>query len=123
VKFQNYGRPRKRPTPFRLTPQQTAAAHEEAIEWRDAWRAEQAARRSNGAPIEPVASPVLHKDDKQADNEAEKRAEKLAKEQAARFAAALARVEFGRFFWNDQLAGQVAKSLDKARRAKIRESS
>ena len=34
--------------------------------------------------------------------------------QAAEFACALARVEFGRFYWSDKLAGQLTASFRKA---------
>ena len=60
----------------RYSAERLAELHEEALEWRDKWR--------NGAPLEP---------------ESEEDEKDEAAAQRARFAAAVARAEFGRFYW------------------------
>jgi hypothetical protein len=90
VKFHDNRRPHKRPPVRRPTPEQMAAAHEEALKWRDRWRAEMAAP--------PQTKP------------------KHAANGIARFAKALARAEFGRFYWSDALTRQLTNGLRKAKR-------
>ena len=75
-----------------------AAAHEQTLKWREAWRDEVKARaRANGRevllrPACPAERPVRR---------------------TAHFASALARAEFGRFYWSDKQAAQLAEELRK----------
>jgi hypothetical protein len=80
-----------------LTPEQPA----NFITWRDEWRAEVAARRG-GANHNEFAKP------KSAASLPPARPERS---KAANFAAAIARNEFGRFYWNGKLARQLAQTL------------
>jgi hypothetical protein len=82
-----------------LTPEQMAALRALALAWRDEWRAEVAARagKANGHAIKaPAAAPHRTKSEKAA---------------AAQFATAVARNEFGRFYWSDKLQGAMSESL------------
>jgi hypothetical protein len=98
VKFQNNRPSHKRPAPLRLTAQELAARHEEALKWRDAWRAE---------------IKLLTECDKPAPRQ---KPEQTGRTPAAQFAKAMARAEFGRFYWSDGLAEQIKR----AQRAKQR---
>jgi hypothetical protein len=102
VKNQHNRRLHKRLPAPRLTPQQIAAARDEAMKWRDAWRRELAAESAelNGQPVLPHKALGAALPDKH----------------AAQFATAVTRAEFGRFYWNDDLAAQVLKSLGRRRK-------
>lgn len=68
-----------------LTPQLEAAAFERALEWRREWRAEVAARAAgNGNAAHDTAE----------------RPQRPSKRDGAKFAAEIARAEFGRFYWD-----------------------
>jgi hypothetical protein len=90
-----------------LTPQQQAAAFERALEWRREWRTEIAARVNGHAnarhqpaeAVEPKPRPATDK------------------REAAKFAAAIARAEFGRFYFDDERERPAAQRL-KARPTK-----
>ena len=101
MKNQHNRRLGKRPPARRLTPEQIAALREEALKWRDAWRHELAGERAelNGRPV--------------LDDTPTRTAR--SENQAHRFAAAVTRAEFGRFYWSDDLAAQVSKSLNRRR--------
>jgi hypothetical protein len=75
-----------------LSPEELAAMYERALRWREAWRAELADRK-NGVNGHSVLAPVKRKD------------------KPAKFAAGIARAEFGRFYWkSDKVASRKAKS-------------
>jgi hypothetical protein len=76
-----------------LKPEQAGATHSLALEWRDAWRTEAATRDANGTAA--VKEPA-----------------KARRSDTARFATAIARSEFGRFYWSGALAGQLAKAME-----------
>jgi hypothetical protein len=72
------------------------------IRWRDEWRAEVAAARHGEANRNGFAKPksaVL------------RRPARPDRSEAAKFATAMARDEFGRFYWNGKLARQLAQAL------------
>ncbi|MFI5015757.1 MAG: hypothetical protein ACHQAY_25760 [Hyphomicrobiales bacterium] len=74
-----------------LTPEQLTAAYVQALEWREEWRAEIAAaevQADEGPELSPVPPP------KPADDDAKR---------LARFANAVTRAEFGRFYWDGRL--------------------
>lgn len=102
---------RSRDLPARnLSPEQAAALRKRTMQWREEWRAEVSARRgeANGhgrAARGPKVTPA-----------GKKRAT------GGQFAAAVARQEFGRFYWNGKLAGQLASAM-KERPAKRRSQS
>jgi hypothetical protein len=81
VKAPRDPRARRRRAPIKLTPQELAWAREDAIRWRVALRAE----RNGGVAAQP-AEP------------AKGMAEPRDAAERARFAAAIARAEFGRFY-------------------------
>ena len=92
-----------------LTPEQAAAIRALGLQWRDAWRAEVAARAdkrnelANGHAVEaPAPRPP--------------RRTKSAQQAAAQFASAVARNEFGRFYWSDTLQTAMTQSLKGGRR-------
>ena len=96
----NEDRRSRRDTSRPLTSEQAAAVRALGLKWRDEWRAEIAARASkaNGHAIElPTPRPP--------------RRMKSAKQAAAQFAIAVARDEFGRFYWSDKLQGEMKGSL------------
>jgi hypothetical protein len=98
---------RSRHLPARsLSPEQAAALRKRTMQWREEWRAEVAARRGEANGHGPAAPG-------QKATPAKKRAND------GRFAAAVARQEFGRFYWNGKLAGHLAKTM-KERPAKRR---
>jgi hypothetical protein len=95
-----------------LTPEQAAAIRALGLTWRDEWRAEIAAHagQANGHAIE-MPAPRLP------------RRTKSAQQAAAQFASAVARNEFGRFYWNDKLEEAMQESLKGGRRQrKLREA-
>jgi hypothetical protein len=98
----------RRHTARPLTPEQAAAIRALGLKWRDEWRAEIAARagKTNGHTIKvPTAL----------------RRAKSEKAATAQFAIAVARNEFGQFYWSDKLQGAMAESLkDERRRRKSR---
>jgi len=81
----------------RQTPEQLTVARENALKWRDEWRAEvkACATKGNGT-LQRTMRPIMKED-----------------RQAARFATAIARAEFGRFYWSDKLADQLLEGLQK----------
>jgi hypothetical protein len=90
--------------PVRIqAPEQAAALLALAIEWRDKWRAEVAARKEtasqNGVAKSNSAVSPWRATPKQTE--------------AAKFATAIARHEFGRFYWNGQLAEQLVQALER----------
>jgi len=99
------GRRSRRYTRRPLTSEQAAAVRTLGLKWRDEWRAEIAARtgKANGHAIEPPAPRPP-------------RRTKSAKHAAAQFAIAVARNEFGRFYWSDKLQGAMKQSLKGGRR-------
>ena len=99
-KFRNTRRVDKRPAQRQLTAQQLAAAKVEAFACREEWRAELAARAAAANDAHDQASSRVIAPDPQ----------KSARDASGRFAAALARAEFGRFYWSDKLAKQLAQS-------------
>jgi hypothetical protein len=80
VKSRDDGRRRRTPIEW-LTPEQLAWAHENALRWRAEFR--------SGTALEPASAPPAAARPASAKDEARRR---------ARFAAAVARAEFGRFY-------------------------
>ena len=94
-------RPPRRQGPAEpLSPEQSAERHQRALLWREAWRAEVAARVNgvNGHAAPPPAPRP-----------------KPAAKSSARFASEIARAEFGRFYWKGAppAALKPAKKADK----------
>lgn len=86
-------RQRRGRCPARLmSPEEAAVLLGRALEWRDEWRAEVATRQGVALDPQPSDAPP-------------------ARNNAARFAAAIARHEFGRFYWNGRLARQLAAAV------------
>jgi hypothetical protein len=85
-----------------LTPEQVAAIRRLACGWRDNWRAEIAAR--NGAATN---APAQRRDGKSS------RPAKTQQAGTTRFANAIARDEFGRFYWSGEQAKQLAQALNR----------
>ena len=83
------------------TAQELAAVRKLGRQWRDAWRAEKAglAEKPNGAAADSRPARPERKAIGGAD-----------------FAAGIARAEFGRFYWNERLDGQLKAAM--TRRAK-----
>jgi hypothetical protein len=77
-------------------PEQLAAAHERALEWRASWRDEPAGSNGNKTPRPP-------------ENEAKRR---------ERFASQVARAEFGRFYWSDALGRRMQEEMERSHRLK-----
>jgi hypothetical protein len=103
----NENRRSRRHTVRPLTSEQAAAIRTLGRKWRDEWRADMAARagKANGHATElPVPRPP-HRT-------------KSAQHAAAQFAIAVARNEFGRFYWSDKLQGAMKESLTGGRRRK-----
>jgi hypothetical protein len=86
VKAPRDPRARRRRAPIKRTPQELAWARQDALRWRAALRAE---RNGAGAAV-VVAEPADPANEMQRDRDAEQR---------AHFAAAIARAEFGRFYF------------------------
>jgi hypothetical protein len=76
---------------------QTTAVREMALKWREDWRAEVAPRTRDGQADGNRLSPPSPRPAKQ----------------TAEFARALARAEFGRFYWSDEPAGQLIEGFRK----------
>ena len=87
-----------------LTSEQAAAVRALGRKWRDEWRTEIAARagKANGHAVELPAPRAPRT--------------KSAKQAAAQFAIAVARNEFGRFYWSDKLQGEMKGSLKGGKR-------
>jgi hypothetical protein len=85
-----------------LSPEELAAAHERALRWREEWRDDVAGREGgmNGYPALPPALRPPVQDGKP----------------SAQFATAIARAEFGRFYWSGPAAGPARKTGGKAKR-------
>jgi hypothetical protein len=98
MKFSQRMRLRDQST-VRVLPQEQPAIF---IRWRDEWRAEAAAALRGEASDNGFAKPkstVLQ------------RPARPDRSEAAKFATAIARDEFGRFYWNGKLARQLAQAL------------
>jgi hypothetical protein len=85
-----------------LTPEQAAAIRRLVCGWRDDWRAEIAAH--NGAAANGSAPRREGKSPRPA---------KTQQAGAAKFATAIARDEFGRFYWSGKQARQLAQALNR----------
>ena len=79
-----------------LTPEQAANVQQRALAWRQQWQVERAA---NGQPVAPRSKerPAVS-----AEAEAKRR---------ARYASQVARSEFGRFYWNEELGRRMEAEL------------
>jgi hypothetical protein len=97
VNFHEHMRLRDQRPARALTPAQPA----NFIRWRDEWRAEVAARLSeaNDNGFAEPKSAVLP------------RPARSGRSNAAKFATAITRNEFGRFYWDKKLARQLAQAL------------
>jgi hypothetical protein len=99
-----YARSRRRHFPVRsLAPKEAAALFGLAIEWRDKWRVEVVARKGM-ASQNGVAKPNSAVSPWRATPE---------RTEAAKFATAIARHEFGRFYWNGKLAEHLVQALER----------
>jgi hypothetical protein len=76
------------PAKRRLLPEQTAASHELALKWRDEWRAGKSAASLLSADTPAAPAPKASLDQRQ---------------HRAKFAQAIARLEFGRGYWDERL--------------------
>jgi hypothetical protein len=76
------------PAKRQLLPEQTAASLELALKWRDEWRASKSAACSQAAEIKVDAAPQHGGDQSK---------------RRAQFAQAIARLEFGRSYWDERL--------------------
>ena len=74
-----------------LSAQELAAARRLGREWREAWRTEQAGKATGAAPQATPAEPKMRA--------------------GQDFAAGIVRAEFGRFYWNERLADQLAAAM------------
>jgi hypothetical protein len=87
------------PAKRRLLPEQTAANtaanHGLALKWREEWRTGKAAAPSQPAGIKAIAAP------KPAEDQRKRR---------AKFAEAIARLEFGRSYWDERRQREVGKN-------------
>jgi len=90
LKFHEHRGNGRKKRPLRLTPEQLALAHAEALKWRERLRAEKT------APVPGPNGQIRPRPQRPRDE---------AKEQA-QFAANVARAEFGRFYWSEELAGK-----------------
>ena len=102
----------------RFAPAKTTAAQSDAYrrlvrEWRDEWRTEMAARHGEadggrasrptpGASPKRASMPPAAKPENR----------KPQRPEAAKFAAAIARDAFGRFYWNGKQAMQLAEAVN-----------
>jgi hypothetical protein len=94
VRFHEHrGIGRKKKPLLRPTPEQLAAAHEEALKWRERLRSEKttATNGPNGQTAPRLRRPR---------DEAKERAQ---------FAADIARAEFGRFYWDEERSEKICK--------------
>ena len=94
MKSRHHGGRQDRDPPRPLKPEERAGLHRVALEYRAALRAEAA---ENGK--QAVAAPVP-RGETEMDGEADRR---------ARFAAAVARAEFGRFYWKGEARRQKSR--------------
>jgi hypothetical protein len=78
----------------RLTPEQRAATFKQALIWRQRWRDETGAGKTAPDPAETETI------------EARKRTNGSDR---AKFAAGIARAEFGRFYWDERKAGPTTR--------------
>jgi hypothetical protein len=76
------------PAKRRLLPEQNAARHELALKWREEWRAGKSA--ASLQPADAQAAPALKSGEDQ-------------RQHRAKFAQAIARLEFGRGYWDERL--------------------
>ncbi len=90
MEFHEHRGPGRKKKPLRLTPGQLALAHAEALKWRERLRSEKVAPTPglNGQIPQRLKGPR---------DEAKERAQ---------FAANVARAEFGRFYWSEELVGK-----------------
>jgi hypothetical protein len=84
-----------------LTAEDLAAIRAAALTWRARWREEVAARTH--------ASPRV---------KSHPRPERDGAKQRAQFATGMARAEFGRFYWNGKLDGQLRAAMERRSRRK-----
>jgi hypothetical protein len=89
VQFHEHRGPGGRLKRAPLTPQQQAAAFERALEWRREWRTEMAGRANADADASHQTIEAPQRKPRPSDNR-----------DAAKFAAGIARAEFGRFYWD-----------------------
>jgi hypothetical protein len=88
-----------------LTPQQQAAAFERALEWRQEWRTEMAGRGNGDANAPGRLVEASRRKPRAGDNR-----------DATKFAAGMARAEFGRFYWDarkEQPSGRAKGKVPK----------
>jgi hypothetical protein len=78
------------PANRRSSPEQTAASHKLALQWRDEWRAGKSAATARPADTKGSPAPVNSPD-----------------RQRAQFAEAITRLEFGRNYWDQRLQREV----------------
>jgi hypothetical protein len=95
----------KRPVRPQLKPEQLAANHQLALQWREEWRAE-----CSGAPQRPPVSP-------DPEPPPERRRDEL--KHRAQFAEGIARLEFGRAYWDEKRQSRSKKPA--ARSLKFKE--
>jgi hypothetical protein len=82
------------PAKRRLLPEQNAASHELALKWREEWRAGKSAASRQPADMPAAATPKPGGD---------------ARQHRAKFAQAIARLEFGRGYWDERLQRGFSK--------------
>jgi hypothetical protein len=80
------------PASRRWSPEQTAAIHQLALQWRDEWRAGKSAASVRQADTKGGPAP-----------------DKSRGRQRAQFAQAITRLEFGRNYWDQRLQREVRK--------------
>ncbi len=108
----------RRFAPAKMTPAQSEAYRRLVRKWRDAWRAEMAARQgeTDGGRTSRLVqdeSPKRANAPPAAKSERQKpERQKPERHQAAKFAAAIARDAFGRFYWNGKQARQLAEAAN-----------
>ena len=95
----------RRRTPIKLTSQELAWAEEDALRWRASLRAERNGEVSNLAETAEPFDQAPHRPD-------------LDAEQRARFAAAIARAEFGRVYFKGD-SGKAQKARKPRRNGKV----
>jgi hypothetical protein len=94
-KHTQHTRPSHDRVPARRPSQEEATALRRlVIAWRDEWRLDVATRQSDGGLAEGRLNTASTKSPKD----------------SAKFAAAMARQEFGRFYWNGKLAAELAST-------------
>jgi len=80
------------PANRRWSPEETAAVHQLALQWRDEWRAGKSAATTRQANAKGGPAP-----------------DKSRGRQRAQFAQAITRLEFGRNYWDPRLQREVKK--------------